>query len=269
MIRDITLGQYYDTDSVIHRLDARTKLFGTFMFLIALFLTKNPIYYSILIFLLIVYIYMSRVPVSYMLRGLKPVFFLILFSMALNLFKKNGTVICEWWVFRITDYGVENALFVGARMVMMILGASVLTYTTLPTDLTDGLEAQFHWMERFQVPVHDIAMMMSIALRFIPVLVEELNRLMKAQMSRGAEFEEGNLIERLKAMLPVIVPLFVAAARRAEDLAIAMEARCYHGGVGRTKMFPLKRGWKDYLAYVIIWLMFLGGFVVMIKAYSL
>lgn len=269
MIRDITLGQYYYTDSVIHRMDARTKLFGTFMFLISLFLTKNPIYYSILIFLLMIYIYMSRVPVSYMLRGLKPVFFLILFAMALNLLKKSGTVIFEWRFFQITDYGVKSALFVGARMVMMILGASVLTYSTLPTDLTDGLEAQFHWMERFHVPVHDMAMMMSIALRFIPVLVEELNRLMKAQMSRGAEFEEGSILVRLKAMLPVIVPLFVAAARRAEDLAIAMDARCYHGGAGRTKMYPLKRGFKDYLAYVIIWLMFLAGFVVMIKAYSI
>lgn len=269
MMRDITLGQYYIGNSFIHRLDPRTKLFGTFMFLIALFLTKNPVYFGMLIIMLAVYVRLSRVPVSYILRGLKPIIILILFSMVLNLFHKNGTVVLEWWIFKITDYGIKNAFIVGLRMTMMILGTSIMTYTTLPTDITDGIEKQFHWLEIFHVPVHDIAMMMTIALRFIPVLVDELNRLMKAQMSRGASFHEGNLLQRLKSMLPVLIPLFVAAARRAEDLAMAMESRCYHGGQGRTKLYPLKRSFRDYIVYVIIWLMFLSGVVVMIRAYSI
>lgn len=267
MIRDVTLGQYYKIDSVIHRLNPRTKLFWTFMFLIALFMTKNVYYFSALIVVLIVYIALSKVPVRYMLRGLKPVVILILFSMIMNLFERNGTVVFTFWKFHITDTGIRNAVFIGVRMVMMILGTSVMTYTTIPTDLTDGIEQSFHWMERFHVPVRDVAMMMSIALRFIPVLVEELDRIMKAQMSRGAVFHEGGIYQRVKALVPVIIPLFVSAVRRAQELALAMEARCYHGGEGRTRLHPLTRGLADVVVYIFGWLLFIAGVIIMFRAF--
>lgn len=265
-MREITLGQYYKADSVIHRLDPRTKLFITVVLLAAVCLTKNSICYLLLLLSVIIYIGLSKVPFRYMLRGLKPVILIIAFSMVMHLFTKEGNVICSLGWIRFTDTGVNNAVIIGIRMILMILGASVLTYTTLPTDLADGMEKSLGWMERFKVPVHDMTMMMSIALRFIPILVEELNRIMKAQMSRGVNFDEGNMMVRLKRLVSVIVPLFVSAVRRSNELAMAMNARCYRGGLGRTKLRPLEYQSGDYIAYgfailfLVILLVIAAGF---------
>ncbi len=267
MIRDITLGQYYNVDSLIHRLNPRTKLFWTFVFVIILFMSKNPCYYLGLIAVLAVYIRLSKVPFSYMLRGCRPVAWLILFSMVMGFFTKSGEVVFSLWIFQVTDEGIRNAVFTGLRMVMIILVTSVMTYTTLPTDLTDGMEESFHWMKHFHVPVHDVAMMMSVALTFLPVLAEELDRIMNAQKCRGAVFHEGSPVKRIKAMMPVIVPLFVSAVRRANELALAMEARCYCGGGGRTRLHPLERGAADIVVYMFAWLLLITGGIVMLKAY--
>ena len=264
-MREITLGQYYKVDSVVHRLDPRTKLFFTVVFLIATLLAKNPFCFLLLICGMMIYIGLSKVPLTFMLRGLKPIILIILFSMLMHMFTRSGNVIWSLGWIRFTDLGVRNAVFTGLRLILMILGASVLTYTTLPTDLADGMEKSMHWMEHLHVPVHDISMMMSIALRFIPVLVEELNRIMKVQMSRGVSFDEGNVLVRLKKLVPVIVPLFVSAVRRSSDLAIAMDARCYHGGEGRTKLMPLRYQIRDYAAYVFLLLYVTGLLVLAIR----
>lgn len=261
-MREITLGQYYKVDSVVHRLDPRTKLFFTVVFLIATLLVKNSFCFLLLICGMMIYIGLSKVPLTFMLRGLKPIILIILFSMLMHLFSKSGNVIWSLGWIRFTDLGVRNAVFTGLRLILMILGASVLTYTTLPTDLADGMEKSLHWMEHLHVPVHDVSMMMSIALRFIPVLVEELNRIIKVQMSRGVSFDEGNVLVRLKKLVPVIVPLFVSAVRRSSDLAMAMDARCYHGGEGRTKLTPLKYQIRDYTAYVFL-LLYVAGLLVL------
>ena len=261
-MREITLGQYYKVDSVVHRLDSRTKLFFTVVFLIATLLAKNSFCFLLLICGMMMYIGLSKVPIAFMLRGLKPIILIILFSMLMHLFTKSGNVIWSLGWIRFTDLGIRNAVFTGLRLILMILGASVLTYTTLPTDLADGMEKSLHWMEHLHVPVHDVTMMMSIALRFIPVLVEELNRIMKVQMSRGVSFDEGNVLVRLKKLVPVIVPLFVSAVRRSSDLAMAMDARCYHGGEGRTKLTPPKYQIRDYAAYVFL-LLYAAGLLVL------
>ena len=266
MIRDITLGQYYNADSLIHRLDPRTKLFVSVMFLITLFLTKNILYFTLLAILLALYIRMSKVPFRYIVRGLKPIWVLLAFSFVMNLFEKTGTPLLTWGPVTITDIGIRNGCFVVLRMTMMILGTSIMTYTTQPTDLTDGIEQGLGWLRHFGVPVHDIAMMLSIALRFIPVLVEELNRILHAQISRGADFEEGSLAARIRALVPVCIPLFVSATRRADALAVAMESRCYQGGA-RTKLHPLKRSVPDYIFYAIMWIVFFTGVFVMFHAF--
>lgn len=261
-MREITLGQYYKTDSVVHRLDPRTKLFLTVVFLIAALLVKNFFGFLILICGMVLYILLSKIPISFMLRGLKPIILVIAFSMLMHLFTRTGVVIWSLGWLRLTDLGVRNAVFTGLRLILMILGASVLTYTTLPMDLADGMDRGLHWMERFHVPVHDISMMISIALRFIPVLVEELNRIMKVQMSRGVSFDEGNVLTRLKKLIPIVVPLFVSAVRRSHDLAMAMDARCYHGGEGRTKLMPLQYQFRDYAAYGFM-ILYIAGLLVM------
>lgn len=264
-MREITLGQYYKADSVVHRLDPRTKLSFTVVFLIAVLLSKNLFCFLLLICGMMMYIGLSKVPLTFMLRGLKPIILIILFSMLMHLFTRSGNVIWSFGWIRFTDLGVRNAVFTGLRLILMILGASVLTYTTLPTDLADGMEKNLHWIEHLHVPVHDVSMMMSIALRFIPVLVEELNRIMKVQMSRGVSFDEGTVLVRLKKLVPVIVPLFVSAVRRSGDLAMAMDARCYHGGEGRTKLTPLKYQIRDYAAYGFLVLYVAGLLVLAIR----
>lgn len=249
MLREITLGQYYPVDSVIHRLDPRTKLFGTLMFIISLFLANNLWGYLLATVVLAAVIRMTRVPFSFMVKGLKAILFLLLISVSFNLFLTNGEVLVQFWIFRITREGLRMAGFMAVRLVYLVLGSTIMTLTTTPNALTDGLEKSLGIFGKIGVPVHEISMMMSIALRFIPILVEETDKIMKAQMARGADFESGNLIQKAKAMVPLLVPLFISAFRRATDLAMAMEARCYRGGSGRTKMKPLHYASRDRIAY--------------------
>lgn len=252
MLRDITLGQYYPIDSVLHRLDPRTKLFGTMIYIVSLFLCNSWLEYGIAALALVVLIVLSHVPVSFMFRGLKAIAVLLAISVVFNLFLTQGEVIFSFWFFKITREGARLAGQMATRLICLVMGASIMTLTTTPNALTDGLEKSLGFLKAVHVPVHEIAMMMSIALRFIPILIEETDKIMKAQMARGADFENGGLIVKAKAMIPLLVPLFISAFRRATDLATAMEARCYHGGEGRTKLHPLKYSTRDYIAYVIV-----------------
>lgn len=249
MIRDITLGQYYPVDSCIHRLDPRTKLFGTMVFIVSLFLADSLWGYLAATLALAAVIRLSRVPFKFMVKGLKAVVLLLIISVSFNLFLTQGTPVFKLGFLQITREGIRLAAFMGLRLIYLVIGSSVMTLTTTPNQLTDGLEKGLHFLNRIRVPVHEIAMMMSIALRFIPILVEETDKIMKAQMARGADFESGNLIKRAKSMIPILVPLFISAFRRATDLAMAMEARCYRGGEGRTKMKPLCYAGRDRIAY--------------------
>ena len=251
MIRDITLGQYYPVDSVIHRMDPRTKLFGTMVFIISLFLSDNIVTYVIATLFLVMCIRLSKVPFSFMVRGLKAIVFLLLISVSFNLFLTDGKVLFQIGFLKITQEGIATACFMGLRLMYLVIGSSVMTLTTTPNQLTDGLEKSLGLLNAVHVPVHEISMMMSIALRFIPILIEETDKIMKAQMARGADFETGNLIQKAKSMVPLLVPLFISAFRRATDLAMAMEARCYRGGEGRTKMKPLKYEKRDHKAYLV------------------
>ncbi|MCR5800647.1 MAG: energy-coupling factor transporter transmembrane protein EcfT [Lachnospiraceae bacterium] len=262
MIRDITLGQYYHADSVIHRLDPRTKLVGTFFFIIALFLVKNPLGYAVAAIYLALVIKLSTVPLRFMLRGMKAIVFLLLLTVGFNLFLTPGEPIWEWWKLSISAEGVRIAYTMAIRLSFLVIGSSIMTLTTTPNNLTDGLEKLLSPLKKIRIPVHEIAMMMSIALRFIPILLEETDKIMKAQMARGADFESGNIIKRTKALVPILVPLFISAFRRANDLAMAMEARCYKGGDGRTKMKPLKYAARDRLAYLAIFAMLAACIIV-------
>ncbi|MEW4412692.1 energy-coupling factor transporter transmembrane component T [Clostridium sp. AN503] len=251
MIRDITLGQYYPVDSLLHRMDPRTKLFGTLVFIISLFIANSiPAYIAAVVFLAGA-IRLSKVPFKFIVRGLKAIVFLLLISVSFNLFLTPGTVLFQIGFLKLTLEGLKTAGFMGLRLVFLVIGSSIMTLTTTPNELTDGLEKSLGFLNKIGVPVHEVSMMMSIALRFIPILVEETDKIMKAQMARGADFESGNLIQKAKAMVPLLVPLFISAFRRATDLAMAMEARCYHGGEGRTKMKPLHYARRDKIAYVV------------------
>lgn len=249
MLREVTIGQYYPVDSVLHRLDPRVKLLGTVLFLISLFIVKSWIMYGIAALVLAVLIKLSRVPFRFMTRGLKSIVFLLLLSVSFNLFLTPGETIAQFWILKVTREGLRIALMMGARLILLVLGSSLMTLTTTPNQLTDGLEKGLGALKRIGVPVHEISMMMSIALRFIPILIEETDKIMKAQQARGADFESGSLLQRARAMVPILVPLFISAFRRANDLAMAMEARCYRGGEGRTKMKPLCYSARDYVAY--------------------
>ena len=253
MIRDITIGQYYPAKSVVHRLDPRVKLICTLLYLISLFLFSSIPGYLVATVFLICVIHISKVPFSYIVKGLKPVIMLLMITVLFNLFlTRQGDVLFHAWIFTITKGGLRTAVYMAIRLVYLIIGSSLMTFTTTPNELTDGIEAVLHPLNKIHVPVHEIAMMMSIALRFIPILLEETDKIMKAQLARGADFESGNILQRAKSMVPILVPLFVSAFRRANDLAMAMEARCYRGGDGRTKMKPLRYKSRDYAAYIIV-----------------
>lgn len=253
MIRDITIGQYYPANSKLHRLDPRVKIVCTLLFLISLFCFQNIWGYVIATVFLASIIRISKVPFKFIVKGLRPVIMLLMITVLFNLFlTKTGTVIFEAWIFKITDEGLRTAGFMTVRLIYLILGSSLMTFTTTPNALTDGIEKLLWPLRKIKFPVHEIAMMMSIALRFIPILLEETDKIMKAQIARGADLESGNIIQKAKAMIPILVPLFVSAFRRATDLAMAMEARCYRGGEGRTKMKPLVYQKKDYIAYAIM-----------------
>ena len=252
MLRDITLGQYYRTESVIHALDPRVKIVGTFSFIISLFLVKNFIGYVIAGLFLVICIKLSNVPPKFIFRGMKAIFFLLMITMVFNLFLTPGEPLVSFWKIQITGEGLRLAIMMGVRLVFLITGSSLMTLTTTPNNLTDGLEDLLKPLKKVRVPVHEISMMMSIALRFIPILMEETDKIMKAQMARGADFESGSIMNRAKSLVPLLVPLFISAFRRANDLAMAMEARCYRGGEGRTKMKPLVYKRMDVYGLAII-----------------
>lgn len=252
MLRDITLGQYYQTESVIHKLDPRVKLGGTLLYIISLFVFENIWGYLVAGLFLALVIRLSKVPFKFMVRGMKTIVLLLFITVIFNLFLTPGEVLVSFWKLQITKEGLRMAIFMAIRLSMLIIGSSIMTLTTTPNNLTDGMEKMLSPLKVFKVPVHEVAMMMSIALRFIPILLEETDKIMKAQIARGADFESGNLLKRAKALVPLLVPLFISAFRRANDLAMAMEARCYRGGEGRTKMKPLVYQKQDRLAYLVI-----------------
>ncbi len=251
MIRDITIGQYYPSGSPVHKLDPRTKILITFAYIVGLFFINYFIGYAFVALWFYGAVRVSKVPLKYMLKGLKSIMFILLFTVILNMFfTSTGNEIFKWWIFRITDDGLVLAAKMGIRLVLLIVGSSLLTLTTSPIELTDGIENLLNPFRRIGVPAHEIAMMMSISLRFIPILLEETDKIMKAQTARGADFESGNIVQRAKAMVPIMVPLFISAFRRADELAMAMEARCYRGGVGRTRLNSLKYTKKDLIAFL-------------------
>ena len=250
MFRDITLGQYYPSDSAVHRLDPRTKLGMTLLYIVMLFVVDNLLGYVLCAVWILGWIALSKISLGYMLRGLRVVVFLMALSVVFNLFLTKGEVIWSWRSLSITREGVRQAVKMAARITMLILGSSLLTFTTRPMELTAGLEQGLGFLKKVGVPVHEIAMMMSIALRFLPILTEETDRIRKAQMARGADFDSGSLMQRAKAMVPLLVPLILSAFRRAGDLTTAMEARCYHGGEGRTRMKPLHYRKADAWAWI-------------------
>ena len=252
MLKDITLGQYFPGNTVAHRLDPRTKILLVVLYIVALFCAKHIISYGLMALTLLVCVKISKVPFKTMVKGLKPVVFIVVFTAVLNLFFTPGDRnLVEIGFIRISDTGLENAVFMVLRILLLIMGTFLMTYTTSPISLTDGLEQLLNGLKRFHVPVHELAMMMSIALRFIPTLIEETDKIMSAQKARGTDFESGNILEKAKALIPILVPLFISAFRRAAELATAMECRCYHGGEGRTKLHVLKYKRRDYTALTI------------------
>lgn len=249
MLKDITLGQYFPGNTVAHRLDPRTKILLVLFYIVALFCAQGVVTYTLLALCLAICVRISHVGIRQLVRGLKPVLFIMIFTGVLNLFfTPGGRNLVEWGVIRISEQGLHNAVFMVLRIMLLIMGTFLMTYTTSPISLTDGLERLLNWMKRFHVPVHELSMMMSIALRFIPTLIEETDKIMSAQKARGADFESGSLIQKAKALIPILVPLFISAFRRADELATAMECRCYHGGEGRTRLHVLRYEGRDITA---------------------
>ena len=252
MLKDITLGQYFPGTTLAHKLDPRTKILLVTLYIVALFCAKGLVTYGILALCLAVCVRISKVKLKALVRGLKPVLFIIIFTGILNLFFTPGDYyVVEVGFLHISNVGLHNAVFMVLRIMLLIMGTFLMTYTTSPISLTDGLERLLGGLKKVRVPVHELAMMMSIALRFIPTLIEETDKIMSAQKARGGDFESGNLIQKAKALIPILVPLFVSAFRRADELATAMECRCYHGGEGRTKLHVLKYENRDYIALVL------------------
>ncbi len=247
MLKDITLGQYFPGNSVAHKLDPRTKLILTVLYIVGLFTAKSFLSYGLLVALLILAVKVSGVKPKALFRGLKPVLLIICFTAVLNLFYTPGEELVRFWIFKITKEGIFTAFFMVLRIAMLIMGTFLLTYTTSPIALTDGMETLLGPLKKLKVPVHELAMMMSIALRFIPTLIEETDKIMSAQKARGADFENGSLMDRAKALVPILVPLFISAFRRADELAVAMECRCYNGGAGKTKLHVLHYASRDYI----------------------
>lgn len=260
MLKDVTIGQFYPTGSIIHKLDPRTKILFTTAFVVILFFINNLWGYLAAFLLIAVIILISKIPVGYILRGIKGLVLIILLTVILNLFMTPGTIIASFGPFNITLEGAKIATFMALRLIFLVIGTSVMTLTTSPIDLTDGMEWCMKFIPFVRRYAHELAMMMSIALRFIPTLMEETDRIMKAQKARGANFETGNIISRAKNLIPILVPLFISAFRRADELATAMEARCYRGGENRTRMKQLIFARRDVVAFVIMFVM-IGGFI--------
>ena len=251
MLKDVTLGQYFPGDTVIHRLDPRTKLLWLVGYIVALFMAKNALGYALILCILIGESAAARIGPKTLLSGMKPLIFIVVFTGIINLFYGTGEPLVQFWIFRITANGIRNAVFMVMRILLLVCGTFLLTYTTSPLQLTDGLERLLAPLKKIKIPVHELAMMMSIALRFIPTLIEETDKIMSAQKARGAAFDTGKLTERAKALIPLLVPLFVSAFRRADELATAMECRCYHDGEGRTRMKVLTFARRDVIALVL------------------
>ena len=252
MLKDITLGQYFPGNSPVHRLDPRTKLLALVGYIVALFLAKSWLSYGLMLAFLLVVIKISTIPAKSIVRGMKPLVMILIFTGVLNLFfTDGGKVLVDFWIIRITTEGLFRALFMMARILMLITCTFMLTYTTSPISLTDGLESLMGPLKKLHVPVHELSMMMCIALRCIPTLIEETDKIMSAQKARGADFETGSILDRAKALVPILVPLFISAFRRADELATAMECRCYQGGEGRTKMKQLHYTKRDMTAFSV------------------
>ncbi|MEG0291743.1 MAG: energy-coupling factor transporter transmembrane component T [Anaerovoracaceae bacterium] len=266
MIRDITLGQYYPGKSIVHKLDARIKIIATMVYIVALFIVDNFYGFAFAGAAVLLAVYISKVPISFILKGLKPIFFIIIFTFILNMFMMDGKIIATFWIFKITAEGLYRAIFMAIRLVLLIIGSSLLTLTTTPISLTDGIEYLLKPLGKLGFPAHEVAMMMTIALRFIPTLLEETDKIMKAQQARGADFETGNIFNRAKQLIPILVPLFISAFRIAQEMAMAMEARCYCGGENRTRMNGMKFQRRDIIFSVLIILF--GGIVVLMRIYK-
>ncbi len=253
MLKDITLGQYFPGNSPVHRLDPRTKLIMLVVYIVALFCAVSWVSYAAVFVFLAATIYISKIPVKSIVRGMKPLIVILVFTGVLNLFFTvgEGEPLVDFWVITIYAEGIVRALFMMVRILMLISGTFLLTYTTSPISLTDGLESLLGPLKVLRLPVHELSMMMCIALRFIPTLIEETDKIMSAQKARGADFETGNLFQKVKALVPILVPLFISAFRRADELATAMECRCYHGGEGRTKMKLLRYKRIDLIAFSV------------------
>jgi len=260
MLRDITLGQFFPGNSLIHRLDPRSKIIFILLYIIFIFSIKNIFAYIFIALFILICNYISKIPFKFMLKGVKPILFFIVLTAIFNLFLTPGEIILKFGFITITLEGIRMALFMVFRLLFLILGTSLLTLTTSPIVLTDGLEQLISPLKKIGVPSHEIAMMMTIALRFIPTLLEETDKIIKAQTARGADFETGNIIRRAKAMIPILIPLFISAFRRADELAVAMECRCYHGGEGRTKLKILK--FQKIDLYSFIFMIILGTTVI-------
>ena len=260
MLKDITLGQYFPGNTVVHRLDPRTKLLMVVVYIVALFLAKWWVSYGVMLAFLVTAVMLSHIKPKALFRGLKPLIVIMVFTALINLFYSDGEVLVKFWIFRITREGIVQAAFLVLRIMMLVTGTFLLTYTTSPIALTDGMESLLSPLKKLHFPVHELSMMMSIALRFIPTLIEETDKIISAQKARGADFENGNIFRRAKALVPILVPLFVSAFRRADELATAMECRCYHGDEGRTKLKQLHYRARDIIT-LLLGAALLGGII--------
>ena len=268
MLKDITLGQYFPADTVVHRLDPRTKLLAVILYIVALFNARGVVTYAIMAAVLAASVLLSHVPFKSLTRGLKPVYIIVAFTAVMNLFFTAGTPVADVWLLRhVTVEGIVSAVQMILRIVLLIMGTFLMTYTTSPIALTDGLESLLSPLKKLRLPIHELAMMMSIALRFIPTLIEETDKIMSAQKARGADFETGNIFQRAKALIPILVPLFVSAFRRADELATAMECRCYHGGEGRTALRVLRMHSADWVTLLLFAALAAG--IIVLKKFGL
>lgn len=261
MIKDITLGQYLPGNSAVHRLDPRTKIILIFAYIVMIFMVKNAVGYMVSALFLMAVCMISKIPMKMIAKSLKPLMFFVIFTAIINLFMTSGEIIFSFWIFKITKEGALLTVKMALRLILLVAGTSLLTYTTSPIVLTDGIESLLSPLSKIGVPSHEIAMMMSIALRFIPTIIDETDKIIKAQSARGSDFESGNLIRRAKALVPILVPLFISAFRRADDLAVAMECRCYHGGKNRTKLKSLKMTGLDFISILIFAAIFVAAIV--------
>ena len=268
MLKDITLGQYFPGNSLLHRFDPRSKILFTVLFIAAIFLCKGLVSYGITLLILLMMIGISKVQPRVFLKGMKPVVFIVVCTAILNLFYTSGTVLWSWGILKITEEGIWKAGFMVLRILMLIACTLLLTYTTSPILLTDGLEKLLRPLKKLKFPVHELSMMMSIALRFIPTLIQETDKIISAQKARGADFDSGNLIQKAKALIPILIPLFISSFRRAEELAIAMECRCYHGDEGRTSLRQLRYAGRDY-GLIVFSIALCAGIVVLRVVFGL